>query len=186
MRGQLLIIEARRLLLQLQFADAFALRFEPVFDAHALFFELAQPGSRRFQRVARRRHCPLADDAGLQRLLQLRLQIFGLHGFGVLGAARQFVDDAFNLLARQFAAARDFVDLAATFPLRELRFTQFALDAVDLLALVAQRALRLFEACACAVHHQLQFADLLALRFDRLVGDEQALVLAFFLGQHLG
>jgi hypothetical protein len=50
------------------------------------------------QRVARRRHCPLADDAGLQRLLQLRLQIFGLHGFGVLGAARQFVDDAFNLL----------------------------------------------------------------------------------------
>jgi hypothetical protein len=51
----------------------------------------------------------------------------------------------FELLARQLATTRDFLDLAARIHAAKLRFAQFALDAVDLLALVAHHDLHQLE-----------------------------------------
>ncbi|EXI64562.1 MAG: hypothetical protein AW08_03646 [Candidatus Accumulibacter adjunctus] len=127
----------------------------------------------------------LARHTMLERRLQPRLEILGLQGAGGLCAARQLVADALELLRRQFAAGGDLLQPALRFALRELGLAPLALGAVDPLTLLAQRTLGQFELMPGKRHRLAPFLDPLALRLDRVLGEQQALALVLFLDGHL-
>ncbi|KFB71461.1 MAG: hypothetical protein AW09_003405 [Candidatus Accumulibacter phosphatis] len=118
--------------------------------------------------------------------LQAGLQLFCLQGAGIFRAARQIGVDPLDLLARQLPVAGQLLQLVAALALRELGFTQLPFRSLELLALVLQRLLGLFEPPLRRIDQRLQFLHLLALPIDGCVGDVQAFALALFLGGHFG
>ena len=115
----------------------------------------------------------------------MRFKILGLHGFSRLSATRQLVDNTVDLFDGQLTVVTDFTEFGSTFALRELGLAQFSLSRIDPFALVANRPFGLLKPRHHGIHALLQFTDAFALCLDRLICDEQALILRFFFSSHV-